>query len=481
VSDNNQKLPAISETAGAMPQNPRLWPVWLVLILVVLLIGALAFGLWEQYRQQQSLQDRFQQLSQQTSEVRESQSSLVGSRQERLNQFASQLEKQRETIEQQREKLNTQERQIEHNARSLLGLGKRTRTDWLLAEAEYLLRLANQRLQMERDHRGALRILETADEILAETDEAGVYPVRQQLAREILALRTLEPVDRTGLYLQLEAAMGMASELDSEQLFTADQTGSQSPANAGNQQTTEDGWRVVWQRVLNTLNQMVIIRRLDEPAQAMLSPQQSAQARLHLQLMFEQAAVALLQEDQSTYRRALRRAENWLDQWYDADDKRVETLQQLIDDAAEQRIRVTLPDISESLSPAQGAQLKGALKGEKHRRRKKVRTRTEPATGSLNHEGTPAPDHPGPAGRNTHQPRHWRRHRLHPCHHRPLSGGDQFLGRGWIVCPGGIGAALDTQHIPSATGHARRTHQLDAPQRSAAGPPPDHTGPSGTG
>jgi uroporphyrin-3 C-methyltransferase len=345
-----------------MPQKPRLWPVWLVLILVVLLIGALAFGLWEQYRQQQSLQDRFQQLSQQTSEVRESQSSLVGSRQERLNQFASQLEKQRETIEQQREKLNTQERQIEHNARSLLGLGKRTRTDWLLAEAEYLLRLANQRLQMERDHRGALRILETADEILAETDEAGVYPVRQQLAREILALRTLEPVDRTGLYLQLEAAMGMASELDSEQLFTADQTGSQSPANAGNQQTTEDGWRVVWQRVLNTLNQMVIIRRLDEPAQAMLSPQQSAQARLHLQLMFEQAAVALLQEDQSTYRRALRRAENWLDQWYDADDKRVETLQQLIDDAAEQRIRVTLPDISESLSLLK-ARIEGRLEG----------------------------------------------------------------------------------------------------------------------
>lgn len=350
MSDNNQQLPAISETGGAMPKKPRLWPVWLVLILVVLLIGALAFGLWEQYRQQQALQDRFQQLSQQTSEVRESQSSLVESRQERLNQFASRLEKQRETIEQQREKLNTQERQIEHNARSLLGLGKRTRTDWLLAEAEYLLRLANQRLQMERDHRGALRILESTDEILAETDDAGVYPVRQQLAREILALRTLEPVDRTGLYLQLEAAMEMASELGSEQLFTADQTDSQSATEAGDQQTTAEGWRGAWQRVLNTLNQMVVIRRLDEPAQAMLSPQQSAQARLHLQLMFEQAAVALLQEDQSTYRRALRRADNWLDQWYDANDKRVETLQQIIDEAAEQHIQVTLPDISESLS-----------------------------------------------------------------------------------------------------------------------------------
>lgn len=349
MSDNNKQLPAISETGGTAPK-PRLWPVWLVLILLVLLVGALAFGLWEQYRQQQSLQDRYQQLSQQTSEIRESQSSLVESRQERLNQFASRLEKQRETIQQQQDKLNTQARQIEHNARALLGLGKRTRTDWLLAEAEYLLRLANQRLQMERDYRGALRILESANEILAKTDDAGVYPVRQQLAREILALRTLEPVDRTGLYLQLEAAMGMASELGSEQLFAMEQTDSQAPGDAGDGQPTPDGWSGAWQRVLDTLNRMVVIRRLDEPAQAMLSPQQSAQARLHLQLMFEQAAVALLQEDQSTYRRALHRADNWLDQWYDPNDKRVETLQQIIDEAGDQRIRMTLPDISESLS-----------------------------------------------------------------------------------------------------------------------------------
>ena len=362
MSDNNKRLPAISETDGATPGKPRLWPIWLVLILLVLLIGALAFGLWEQYRQQQSLQNRYQQLSQQTSEIRESQSSLVESRQERLNQLASRLEKQRETIDQQREKLNTQERQIEHNARSLLGLGKRTRTDWLLAEAEYLLRLANQRLQMERDHRGALRILESADEILAETDEAGVYPVRQQLAKEMLALRTLEPVDRTGLYLQLEAAMGMAAKLGSDELFTADQTDTQGQPDAAAPTTTGDGWRGTWQRVLNTLNQMVVIRRLDEPAQAMLSPQQSAQARLHLQLMFEQAAVALLQENQSTYRRALRRADGWLDQWYDPNNKRVETLHQLIDEVAEQRIRVTLPDISESLSLLK-ARVEGRLEG----------------------------------------------------------------------------------------------------------------------
>lgn len=351
MSDNNKQLPAVSDTADSPAGKPRLWPIWLVLVLLVLLIGALAFGLWEQYRQQQSLQERYQQLEGQSSELRESQSELVESRQERLNQFAERLEKQRDTIESQRDKLDTQARQIEHNARALLGLGKRTRTDWLLAEAEYLLRLANQRLQMEKDHRGALQMLESADGILAETDDAGVYPVRQQLSREILALRTLEPVDRTGLYLQLEAAMGMVGELGSEQLFGMDQRSTVPAADdSGSDPSSAEGWQGAWQRALETLNRMVVIRRLDEPAQAMLSPEQSAQARLHLQLMFEQAAVALLQQNQSTYRRALHRADAWLDQWYDTDNPRVETLQQLIDEVAEQRISVTLPDISESLS-----------------------------------------------------------------------------------------------------------------------------------
>ena len=388
MSDNNKQLPAISETGGTTPK-PRLWPLWLVLILLVLLVGALAFGLWEQYRQQQSLQDRYQQLSQQTSEIRKSQSSLVESRQERLNQFASRLEKQRETIQQQRDKLNTQARQIEHNARALLGLGKRTRTDWLLAEAEYLLRLANQRLQMERDYRGALQILESADGILAETDDAGVYPVRQQLAREILALRTLEPVDRTGLYLQLEAAMEMAAELGSEQLFAEQRTDTPDPATVQDEQTVADGWRGAWQRVLDTLNRMVVIRRLDEPAQAMLSPQQSAQARLHLQLMFEQAAVALLQENQSTYRRALHRAEKWLEQWYDPNDKRVETLRQIIDEVADQRIRMALPDISESLSLLK-ARVEGRLdEGETPEQEQTPEQEGNPADGNGTGDGEP--------------------------------------------------------------------------------------------
>ena len=341
MSDNDNSLPAVSTASGSDSSRPRVWPLWVLFI--VLLVGGLGLGViaWDQHRQQQALTERYRQLSEQTSELRSTRESLISSRKERISRLESKLDKQRNRIE-------TQARQIEHNARSLLGLGEHTRLDWLLAEAEYLLRLANQRLQLEKDRQGALRLLESADELLTKTDDAGVYPVRQQLAREILMLRSLKPVDRTGLYLELEAAMGMAAELGSDELYGTRLQANQTPQPEDTHEIRS--WQQAWERVRDSLGRMVRIQRLDEPARAALSPEQNTQARLHLQLMFEQAAVALLRRDESAYRRALRRARDWLNQWYDPNDGRVETLHQLINEASGYRISVPMPDISKSLA-----------------------------------------------------------------------------------------------------------------------------------
>lgn len=342
MSDNNTTLPAISSASDSGART-RLWPLWLMMALLLMITLALGIALWDQHRRQQVLDQRYQTLDEQVSDLRKTRESLISNRNERIIRLENRLE-------QQQERTQTQARQIEHNARSLLGLGERTRTDWLLAEAEYLLRLANQRLQLEGDHQGALRLQESADKLLAKVDDAGVYPIRQALAREILTLRTMEPVDVTGLYLELEAAMGMASKLGLQQLFASDSRQQQATGTAAEGASLPGSWQEAWGQVRDTLDRMVRIRRLDEPARVALSPEQNAQSRLHLQLMFEQAAVALLREDQSAYRRALQRAEEWLDRWYDPDDSRVQTLQNLIDEASQYQVSMPTPDISKSLS-----------------------------------------------------------------------------------------------------------------------------------
>src|SRR5690554_6547046 len=149
----------------------------------------------------------------------------------------------------------TQQRQIDHNARELLEAGNRTRTDWLLAEAEYLLRIANQRLLIEKDIKGALSALESADEVLSESDDIGVFPVRQQLAREVLSLRGIQGVDRTGMYLKLDAAIASLHDLTDLALIH-----DRAPrfSMTGDEQAPADGsirlaWG--WNRFLDTMKQ----------------------------------------------------------------------------------------------------------------------------------------------------------------------------------------------------------------------------------
>ena len=48
----------------------------------------------------------------------------------------------------------------------MLALVGTTSQDWLMAEVEYLLRLANQRVLMERDPQGAIALLRAADDIV---------------------------------------------------------------------------------------------------------------------------------------------------------------------------------------------------------------------------------------------------------------------------------------------------------------------------
>ena len=190
-SNNENQLPA-TVPAHPEPRRAATWPIWLVCL--ILLAGLIALGLWswQQWQTQQQLQQSLQHVTEMNSQLDQRLDQGRDSRTERLQSLET-------TLREQQQRLSEQQRQIDHTAGELLDAGNRTRTDWLLAEAEYLIRIANQRLQIEKDIRGALAALESADEVLRETDDVGVYPVREQLAREIMALRSVTDVDRTGL------------------------------------------------------------------------------------------------------------------------------------------------------------------------------------------------------------------------------------------------------------------------------------------
>lgn len=97
----------------------------------------------------------------------------------------------------------------------ILQLKAADRTDWLLAETEYLLRLANQHAILGHDAPAAAALLAQADKVLLELTSPTeiqtmaslrkIIAIRQQIAEEREALLLRGDIDREGLYLQIEA------------------------------------------------------------------------------------------------------------------------------------------------------------------------------------------------------------------------------------------------------------------------------------
>jgi len=343
VTETTKQLPAPIDKDQSARQ--RIWPVWVIAIIALICVAALALWNWQQWTGQQASLQTLKSLQQDTAQLEK----LYGDRGSQQGQRLQSLE---EKLTSQRELIATQQRQIDHNARELLEAGNRTRTDWLLAEAEYLLRIANQRLLIEKDIRGALSALQATDEVLTESDDIGVYPVRQQLAREILALKGITGVDRTGLYLTLEAAIDSVHQLTEQALISEQAPGfvsnSQSdgaPPAGGEPSMLAQAWR----KFKTTLMQVVVVRRLDESVKPLLSPDQSAYARLNLQLMLEEAEMAVLRGNQTLYERALSKAQAAVEDWYDASNPRVIALSNTLTKLATNNVAPDLPDISKSL------------------------------------------------------------------------------------------------------------------------------------
>jgi uroporphyrin-3 C-methyltransferase len=218
--------------------------------------------------------------------------------------------------------------------------------EWTLREAQYLMQIANQRLQLERDVASAIVALAAADERLRELADPALLAVRRQLAGELSALRSVPSLDREGMVLEL---ISYAQRVDQLPLANAPpKTSSTStPSNAATPATRD--WRVALDAAWQALQRLVVVRRDAQSVQPMLAPEQEYFLRQNLRLQLEAVRVALLRDDAGSFKAGLDSAANWLKQYFDSTDKSVSSAIDALHGMAQQNIHPTLPAIDESL------------------------------------------------------------------------------------------------------------------------------------
>ncbi len=87
------------------------------------------------------------------------------------------------------------------------------RDAWTITEAEQLVIIASQQLQLAGNVKPALLALQTADSRLQELDKPQVIQLRKVLGKDIQKLQALPTIDVVGMSLKLESVVDAADKL----------------------------------------------------------------------------------------------------------------------------------------------------------------------------------------------------------------------------------------------------------------------------
>ncbi len=213
-----------------------------------------------------------------------------------------------------------QQNKIEELTLLLSDLKGRHPNDWLLAEADYLIKLAGRKLFLEKDIISAVRLLETADQRVASLNEPNLMPLRKSIAKDAQALKAMARVDREGLVLKL---ITLQQHIDSlpidnavipEEVKEAEQTVSNDITN--------------WKDNLSTsfnhfFEKFITVRVREGEVVPLLSPKQHFYLRENIKSKIETAITAVNKEDNELYQASLQLTEDWSKKFFAIDTANV--------------------------------------------------------------------------------------------------------------------------------------------------------------
>ncbi|MFT4732526.1 MAG: uroporphyrin-3 C-methyltransferase [Gammaproteobacteria bacterium] len=203
--------------------------------------------------------------------------------------------------------------------------------DWLLAEADFLVRIAGRKLWLENDVGTAMLMLQAADSRLEDIGDPSLFPVRKLIAEDIQILHQINPVSIDSVALALS---GMIPQVNNLPLNTL-----KIPEITGNEEQNElsdniSDWRTNISKTWNSLvDDFIQIETSNKPILPYLSTKQRWLITEQLKLALSQAKSAALDEQESLYSNALQQATALVVEHFQLDDNNVkqfaDALQQL--------------------------------------------------------------------------------------------------------------------------------------------------------
>lgn len=309
-------------------------------IIISLIAGAGAIGFAYNANQQAEL--RIAQLQAQLKQA-------IGNVDQKIDSAQSSLESSTKTLVDHTEvTLNQQQKSIDSLQLALAEVKGRRPNDWLLAESDYLVKLAGRKLFLEHDAVTATHLMESADQRIAALNDPSLVPLRRAMANDITALKAVPLVDRDGLVLRLISLQNQVDTLPLANALLPDAPEEQHAEVSTDINQWQDN---LMTSLKNFSEHFITFRTRDGNVIPLLSPEQHFYLRENLKAKLETAIRAIYEEKQAIYTTSLETAVKWSKSYLNLSDSNVVQFNKSLSTLVAQKVEVNYPTKFQTQQP----------------------------------------------------------------------------------------------------------------------------------
>ena len=326
--ENNDKKKAGNKTSLALSA---------IAIAIAIAAGIGLYGLNKQQATRQNATTS--ELSGQLAALQKAQESQKSELEGIIKQQADQLSQ----AKHEQETLTKQLDELQQKVAVISGSDAKT---WLLAQADFLVKLAGRKLWSDQDVTTAATLLKSADASLADMNDPSLIGARRAITDDIATLSAVSQVDYDGMILKVNQ---LANQIDNLRL--ADNNDDDSPMDSDSDELSSSisEWRVNLQKSWqNFMDSFITVRRRDETAVPLLAPNQDIYLRENIRSRLLVAAQAVPRHQEETWKQSLDNVSTWVRAYYDTDDATTKAFLDEVDKLSQQSITMTVPETLQS-------------------------------------------------------------------------------------------------------------------------------------
>ena len=219
--------------------------------------------------------------------------------------------------------------------------------DWKISEAEFYVRMANQKLQLQGDIAATITLIENADIALVDSGNNNVFFIREALASSLAELRGVEVIDREGLFIRLGHIRNQVEQIK----LLGEQRGNFKNQAANNLAVVdvENNMTSALNSLFNFFSSAFVFRKWEDNSELIFAAGQPDLIRQNIYMMLEQARFAVIAKNNLLYQQSIASSKSWLEKYGTSDPSLRKSVMDDIEALASIDIDPPAPNLNESL------------------------------------------------------------------------------------------------------------------------------------